>query len=92
MPPIILVGNSTKIEIQITKIPIERRYHTIEIIIQPFFTDEIRFFVFGAIHKNILKIIFGKFGVLFIILIPAFAFGIMCRGLQFPVVGEFLVP
>ena len=86
MLSLILVSCSAEVDFQLVIFPINMRNHSIEIIVQPFFPDEVCFY--DSRMKNV--VFFGSL-VLFVVFVESFSFGIMKGSFQIPMVANVLI-
>ena len=86
MLSLILVSCSADVDFQVVIFPINMRNHSIEIIVQPFFSDEVCFY-----DSRIENIVFLGSLVLFVVFVEAFSFGVMEGSFQIPVIADVLI-
>ena len=75
MLSLILVSCATEVYFQVVILSINMRNHSIKIIVQPFFSDEVCFY-----DSRIENIVFIGSLVLFVVFIETFSFGVMKGG------------
>ena len=86
MLSLILVSCSTEVDFQVVIFPINMRNHSIKIIVQPFFSDEVCFY-----DSRIENVVFIGSLVLFVVFVEAFSFGVMEGSFQIPMVANVLI-
>ena len=83
---LILVSCATDIDFQVVIFPINMRNHSIKIIVQPFFSDEVCFY-----DSRIENIVFLGSLVLFVVFVEPFSFGVMKGSFQIPMIANVLI-
>ena len=86
MLSVILVSCSAEVDFQVVIFPINMRNHSIKIIVQPFFSDEVCFY-----DSRIENIVFIGSLVLFVVFVETFSFGVMKGSFQIPMVANALI-
>ena len=86
MLSLILVSCSADVDFQVVILSINMRNHSIEIIVQPFFSDEVCFY-----DSRIENVVFFGSLVLFVVFVEAFSFGVMEGSFQIPMVANILI-
>ena len=83
---LILVSCTADVDFQVVIFPINMRDHSIEIIVQPFFSDEVCFY-----DSRIENVVFFGSLVLFVVFVEAFSFGVMKGSFQIPMIANVLI-
>ena len=83
---LILVSCTADVDFQVVIFPINMRDHSIEIIVQPFFSDEVCFY-----DSRIENVVFIGSLVLFVVFVEAFSFGVMKGSFQIPMIANVLI-
>ena len=86
MLSVVLVSCSADIDFQLVILSINMRNHSIKIIVQPFFSDEVCFY-----DSRIENIVLLGSLVLFVVFVETFSFGVMDDGFQIPMVANVLI-
>ena len=86
MLSVVLVSCSAEFDFQLVILSINMRNHSIKIIVQPFFSDEVCFY-----DSRIENVVFFGSLVLFVVFVEAFSFGVMKGGFQIPMVANALI-
>ena len=83
---LILVSCAANVDFQSVILSINMRNHSIKIIVQPFFSDEVCFY-----DSRIENIVFFGSLVLFVVFVETFSFGVMKGSFQIPMVANVLI-
>ena len=83
---LVLVSCSTEVDFQMVILSINMRNHSIKIIVQPFFSDEVCFY-----DSRIENIVFLGSLVLFVVFVETFSFGVMEGSFQIPMIANALI-
>ena len=83
---LVLVSCATDVDFQAVILSVNMRNHSIKIIVQPFFSDEVCFY-----DSRIENIVFFGSLVLFVVFVETFSFGVMEGSFQIPMVANILI-